>query len=81
MKIKLGMKAVIYKTVEKIFTDSATGKEVPYYQAVIEQNGDIESIGITLSAVNKVKVMEENQLICEFDTTAKRPKVRIVDVK
>ena len=87
MKIKLGLKATVYKVNEKTFTD-LTGKEIPYYQAVIEQNGDIESLGITAEAKDKIKPMEVNQMICELDTVPsynkdgkpKAPKLRVVDV-
>lgn len=80
MNMKLGMKAIVYKVVEKVFTDKYTGKDVPYWQAVIEQNGDIESISISESCKDKIEPFKEHQLICEYNTSAQKPKVKIVDV-
>ena len=77
MIVKLGLKCNVYKTTRNTFAD-ASGKEIAYYKAICEQGDDIASISCAEDAVKEIVPMEQNNMICEYNTESK--KLRIVDV-
>ena len=77
MIVKLGLKCNVYKTTRNTFAD-ASGKEIAYYKAICEQGDDIASISCAEDAVKGIVPMEQNNMICEYNTESK--KLRIVAV-
>lgn len=77
MIVKLGLKCNVYKTTRNTFAD-ASGKEIAYYKAICEQGDDIASISCAEDAVKDIVLMEQNNMICEYNTESK--KLRIVAV-
>lgn len=77
MKLKLGMKAFVYKVVENEFKDNS-GKDVKFYKVHCEQGGDVASVSCSEDCSSDIQPMKENNLFCEFDTETR--KLRITGV-
>lgn len=77
MIVKLGLKCTVYKTTKNTFKD-ASGNDIAYYKAIVEQGDDVASISCAEDAVKGIVPMEQNNMICEYNTESK--KLRIVAV-
>lgn len=77
MIVKLGLKSNVYKVTKNTFKD-ANGKEIAYYKAIVEQGDDVASISCAEDAVTDIVPMQQNNMICEYNTESK--KLRIVSV-
>lgn len=82
MVIELTIKNVIvYKKLQKSFTDRQSGKEVPYYQLVLDQNDNVETFSCTEEAYNDVETGKVCALCAEFNTSATTgAKIRVTGV-
>lgn len=81
MKIKFKMKAMVYKAVQNVFEDKRTGRDVPYYKVIVEQDGEVASISCSDAVFNNVTPMTENNLLCEYDTESKKLRVTGIGAK
>ena len=81
MVIELTIKNVIvYKKLQKSFMDRQSGKEVPYYQLVLDQNDNVETFSCTENAYNSVETGKPCTLSAEFNTSSAGAKIRVTGV-
>ena len=83
MKLTVNCKATVYKVTEKEFEDKnrMSGhlkNKIKFYTAIVEQNGDCATIGISETAKDSIALMQENPLVIEIDSESR--KMKIVDV-
>lgn len=81
MVIELTIKNVIvYKKLQKSFMDRQSGKEVPYYQLVLDQNDNVETFSCTENAYSSVETGKPCVLCAEFNTSTTGAKIRVTGV-
>ena len=82
MIIELTIKdVVVYKKLQKSFMDRQTGREVHYYQLVLDQNDNVETFSCTEDAYSAVTTGKPCVLLAEFNTSsAANAKIRIIGV-
>ena len=81
MVIELTIKNVlVYKKLQKSFIDRSSGKEVPYYQLVLDQNDNVETFSCTESAYENAETGRLCTLTAEFNTTTAGAKIRVTGV-
>ena len=78
MKLTVNCKATVYKVTEKEFEDKKNNNKIKFYTAIVEQNGDCATIGISETAKDSIVLMQENPLVIEIDSESR--KMKIVDV-
>lgn len=82
MVIELTIKNVfVYKKLQKSFIDRSSGKEVPYYQLVLDQNDNVETFSCTESAYEDAETGRLCTLTAEFNTTTAGAKIRVTGVE
>lgn len=82
MVIELTIKNVfVYKKLQKSFIDRSSGKEVPYYQLVLDQNDNVETFSCTESAYENAETGHLCTLTAEFNTTTAGAKIRVTGVE
>ncbi|MBD5532843.1 MAG: hypothetical protein HDQ98_11730 [Lachnospiraceae bacterium] len=75
MKLQVLINATVYKTKSNTMTDRENGREVEWYQVVLDQNEDVDTFTCSESVYVNARRGQECTLLGEYDTKNKRFKI------
>ena len=75
MKLQVLINATVYKTKSNTMTDRENGREVEWYQVVLDQNEDVDTFTCSEAVYINARRGKECTLIGEYDTKNKRFKI------
>lgn len=75
MKLQVLINATVYKTKANTMKDRQTGQEINWYQVVLDQNEDVETVTCSEDVYVNARRGQECTLIGEYDSQNKRFKI------
>lgn len=75
MKLQVLINATVYKTKSNTMTDRENGREIDWYQVILDQNEDVETFTCSEAVYVNARRGKECTLIGEYDTKNKRFKI------